>query len=293
MFFKENVKKIFIGIILGFSIIIPGLSGSAIAISLNLYDEIIHSVSTIIKDFKKSFMFLFPFIIGGVTGLLIGVLAVKIILKYYPFYVICFFSGLMIGTFPIITKQINFNKKNRFNIILLIIGTLIPVILSLLSLYLNINNKISFNVIDYIIYIVIGICLAITQLVPGLSATVFLIVIGYYNNLLSIVDVYLLLDYRKLLIIICIIIGLIIGILLFSKIINNTLKYRKNEFMHLVCGLSFSSILCVFIEENCLKIYKTFNSSNIIINLLIGSISLVLGVLITTIIFDKGEKKEK
>ena len=59
MFFKENVKKIFIGIILGFSIIIPGLSGSAIAISLNLYDEIIHSVATIIKDFKNHLCFYF------------------------------------------------------------------------------------------------------------------------------------------------------------------------------------------------------------------------------------------
>lgn len=294
MFFKDLIKKVFIGIILGFSIIIPGLSGSAIAMSFGLYDEIIDSLSNIMTKFKKSVLFLFPLVFGGIIGILIGAFVIKILFEYYPFYIICFFCGLMIGTFPLIVKQIEFKKSNIFNNLLLISGFVIPLLLAILSLLINKNNLITYNTIDYLIYIIIGFCLAITQLVPGLSATVFLIVIGYYKNLIQLISFDQLLNYKNILVIICFIVGGVLGIILLSSFINNILNKRRNEFMHLICGLLISSILCVFLEEDCIEIYKSFSRSNIIFNILIGLIFIVCGMIITTIIFtNKGEKNEK
>ena len=55
--FKEVFKNFIFGIILGFSIIVPGLSGSVLAIIMNLYDKIIFSLSNLSKSFKKSIIF--------------------------------------------------------------------------------------------------------------------------------------------------------------------------------------------------------------------------------------------
>ena len=51
-FIFDIIKGIFIGI----ANIIPGVSGGTMAVSMGVYDKLINSINSILKDFKKSFL---------------------------------------------------------------------------------------------------------------------------------------------------------------------------------------------------------------------------------------------
>ena len=64
-FIFDIIKGIFIGI----ANIIPGVSGGTMAVSMGVYDKLINSINSIIKDFKKSFLTLLPLVIGMIGGI--------------------------------------------------------------------------------------------------------------------------------------------------------------------------------------------------------------------------------
>lgn len=73
------------GILIGFvSLAIPGLGASTIAIILGIYYQMISSISSIFKDFKKNALFLIVLILGYCVGGLIGSLIVDTAYNLYP-----------------------------------------------------------------------------------------------------------------------------------------------------------------------------------------------------------------
>ena len=50
--FKEVIISLVAGVLIGISVIVPGLSGSALAMFLKVYDKMMYAFSNI---FKKSF----------------------------------------------------------------------------------------------------------------------------------------------------------------------------------------------------------------------------------------------
>ena len=65
---KKTILTSSKGLLIGASMLVPGVSGGTMAIILGIYDELIHSVNNIFKDFKKSFFFLLKFCIGAGIG---------------------------------------------------------------------------------------------------------------------------------------------------------------------------------------------------------------------------------
>ena len=98
------------GIIIGIGKIIPGVSGSMLAITLGIYQKIINSINNFLSNEKENFRFLFKLTIGIVISI---VLFSNIIFKSFEQYYIItmfFFIGLIIGGFDDIKKNINSKK---------------------------------------------------------------------------------------------------------------------------------------------------------------------------------------
>jgi putative membrane protein len=70
---KELLISIFVGFSIGLSVIIPGISGSSIAIIMKVYDKLMYSFSNIFKKFKSCIIFLIPIGIGILLGFLIAI----------------------------------------------------------------------------------------------------------------------------------------------------------------------------------------------------------------------------
>lgn len=75
------LKGIFIDFV---SLAIPGLGVSTIAIILGIYYQMISSISSIFKDFKKNALFLIVLILGYCVGGVIGSLIVDTAYNLYP-----------------------------------------------------------------------------------------------------------------------------------------------------------------------------------------------------------------
>lgn len=81
---KTWCKSALLGFFIGLAVIVPGISGSTVAIIFKLYDQFLYAVGNLFKQFKKCFMFLLPIGIGMVVGVLLASLRWKSCWDFFP-----------------------------------------------------------------------------------------------------------------------------------------------------------------------------------------------------------------
>ena len=62
------LNQILRGAIIGVANIIPGVSGGTMMVSMGIYDTLIHCITHLFSDFKKSIKTLLPYAIGMLVG---------------------------------------------------------------------------------------------------------------------------------------------------------------------------------------------------------------------------------
>ena len=290
---REIINSGILGLFIGLAVIVPGISGSTIAIIFKLYDKLIYAMSNILSKFKYCFIFLLPIIIGGGIGFLFGFFSIKFLLALIPFSIISLFAGLMIGAFPAVYEEIKNEKKTLPRILLFVLGLLIPILIGVGSTFLveKGNSLENLNFMHYVLFILIGYVVAITQVVPGLSATAILMALGYFKPLMDSVSItYLTQNPHIILVFACLGIGLLIGIVSFSKILSNIFsKNRKNAFFMIV-GLSLGSIVAMFFNPDIYEVYLSWaNGSPFALDICLGVLLLIVGIILAYL-FVKYEK---
>ena len=85
---KAAFKGGVLGFFIGLAVIVPGVSGSTVAILFRLYEKLLYALGNIFKKFKKCARFLLPIAVGLVVGLLIGFFAVQNLVELVPFAVV-------------------------------------------------------------------------------------------------------------------------------------------------------------------------------------------------------------
>lgn len=269
---KEKLILILKGIIIGAGKIIPGVSGGMLAITLNVYDRAIKSISNFFKNVKENFTFLFTLGIG----ILLSILSVSKLIEYtldnYYLPTMLLFIGMIIGGIPSIVNEAK-QEKSLKNIIIMLIPFILIFILSITS---NIFNMGSVKEAKFIPMILIGIVDAITMIIPGISGTAILMMLGYYDIIISSFSSFtnLSLFSYNLSIIIPFGIGMIIGVITLSKIINYLLNRYRISCLYAIIGFSISSILLLLIE--------TLKNNYYIGEVLISLVLLVVGYFISS-----------
>lgn len=279
---KSFAKSATLGSFIGLATIVPGVSGSVIAIIFKLYNHLLYAISNIFKSFVKCFKFLLPIILGVIFGVVVGFITVKQLLNIFPFATILLFVGLMIGAFPSVKDEIKDTKPNAKLIILFVLGILIPIAISLISNFLNeslITRETMVETLSFgkaILFLFLGYVVAITQVVPGLSATAVLMAFGYFRPILNSVSVSFVLNNPSVLIIYgCLGVGFLVGLLTFTKFLTYMFKVAKSSTMYLIVGLSLGSIVSMLINSDMLAIYKSWSNMSVLI-----SVDLILGLLL-------------
>ena len=103
-----------LGFLVGLAMIIPGVSGSTIAIIFKYYHKILYAISNLLKKFKLCFLFLLPIVIGAILGFAFGFLTIQKLLNFIPFALVSLFAGLMLGSTPTLrdeVKDVKIGKK--------------------------------------------------------------------------------------------------------------------------------------------------------------------------------------
>ena len=277
---KEKFILIIKGFIVGVGKIIPGVSGAMLAITLGIYDKCIYAISNFTKNIKNNLNLLFFIGIGIILSVGLFSNMVIYLLDSSYFITMCFFIGLIIGGVPKLYNESKVNVKNKKNIGFIIISFLIILVIN----YINPEYVIKTNA-NFITLISIGILEAFAMVVPGISGTALLMLIGYYDMVLirfsRILNIFNL--YETISFFLPFGIGLLIGILIVSKLINFCFRVYKNETYCIIFGLLFSSIFILII--------KMFEQIPSVYEIVIGILLSIMGYFVSNFLDKKFTNK--
>ena len=270
---KEILILFLKGLIIGTGQIIPGVSGGMLAITFGLYEKGINAISNFWKNLKENIKFLLPLGLGILFSILMTSKIIKYFLATYYLPTMLLFIGLIIGGVPsILTKIKKPYKKNNFIILILIF-----LLVTFLSLFKGNNNVIinDFSIFTNLSLFFVGIIYAATMVIPGVSGTAIMMLIGYYDLVLTIISNLTNINYisSNFNLILPIGIGFIFGLLIITKLMDYLLKKHEIITYYGIIGLVLSSIFVMFT--------KTFNNNYSVIQIIIGLFLLVIGYFIS------------
>ena len=254
-----------LGFFIGLAVIVPGISGSTVAIIFKLYDAFLYAVSNLFKQFKRCFFFLLPIGIGILIGLAVGFFTVQKALEYIPFAIVGGFAGLMSGAVPAVKDELNGAKITGGRITLFIAGVCLPIAVALLSVFFSGGAGKDFSVWWRIaLCLPVGAIVGLTQVVPGLSASAILMSIGYFTPLVESVHVsywkenpIIFLTYAALGI------GFLIGIFFSSGVLTKAFEKARQTAYFPIVGLSLGSIAAMFCNVEIFAVYKEWAQKGI------------------------------
>ena len=254
------------GIIVGIGGIAPGLSGSVLLVILGLYQKTINAIGTIFKDFKKNVAFLFPLFLGFGAGVIIFSKVVDFLLGNFEMYTRFAFLGLVLGTIPLFYKEVKKEGFNKKYYIVMLISALVGI--ALFSV-----NKDLFPVItnpNLLQSVLLGVAVAGSSIVPGVDSAVILSTLGLYELYVSSLANF------NLSILIPAGVGLVIGVLVISFLMNKLLSKFYTITFSIIFGL-FLSIIPNVLNSSCVLGFNVASVISIIIMIIGFAFSYYLG----------------
>lgn len=242
------------GICIGAGAILPGISSGVLCVIFGIYYKLVDSVLGIFNNFKKNFLFLLPIVLGCFMGVILFGNLLDFLFSTYPLQTNYAFIGLILGSVPVLIKKVNNTKTFRlsyltYTIIAFVIG-LLTVILenyisnNILTSNSDLLNVLSLNIIpsfsSILLLVISGFFMSIGIVVPGVSSTLILMCFGIYNVYLEAISCL------NLSILIPLGIGLIIGGIIFLKLIKYLLDNYYLQTFYSIIGFTLGSILVLY-----------------------------------------------
>ncbi len=352
------------GTLVGLAIVIPGVSGGSMLLTIGVYEDAVSITSKDRTIRKNAIIKLIPYAIGIVLGVAVLSFVITWLLANYELYTILVFCGLILGSLPMLIKEIrgqinvrraapsyfllsalmivlmvalpllnnrtseNFERLTNQdsidlnNRIILIDGSSVPgsdVItvskndpdLKVLKVKSDLSglagmradtadgvmleydgsdevywseepvqfvwdddNTVTINGMSYTVYravdtlsngipsallaLALGFIAAGTMIVPGISGSMVLLVLGYYNSVMShlkgaivaLVTLNFSMLSRHCLILIPFGIGVILGLIIVSKLVKWLLENRPTPTYYAIIGLMLSSPFAIFMKSS-------------------------------------------
>jgi len=187
----KAIKNILKGMVIGIANIIPGVSGGTMMVAMGIYDKLIHCITHIFKEFKKSVLFLLPIAIGMGIAVIGGSLGIEALFANFPVQTNLLFIGLIVGGLPAIWKKVK-GKSIRFGHILAFLAFFaLVVVMAFLGEKEGNAVDLSFSLVNVLKLFGVGVIAAGTMVIPGVSGSMVLLLLGYYNPIVSAINDFL------------------------------------------------------------------------------------------------------
>lgn len=174
--------------VIGVANIIPGVSGGTMAVSMGIYDTLIHCVTHLFSEFQKSLKFLIPIFLGAGIALVGLSFVIEFLFENYPLPTNLLFIGLIVGGLPAIGKKVKGTKIQAGHIIAFLAFFALVVGMAALGETEGNAADLSLSLISIIKLFFIGMITSATMIVPGVSGSMILLLLGYYNPILATIN---------------------------------------------------------------------------------------------------------
>lgn len=252
------IKEILRGVFIGVANIIPGVSGGTIALSMGIYEKIISAVNNIRKEFKNSVKTLLPYVIGAVLGIVVLSFIIEYSLENFELPTLMAFVGLILGGLPPIIKRVE-NEKFKFtHLISFLLFAAIIIVPTLIANDISVARDLTFGLVSVVLMLVLGVIAAGSMVIPGVSGSMILMMLGYYDTILGNITAFIKaltsFDIATMLsccgILIPFGIGVLVGIVVTAKIIEKLLKRYPNATMWGIIALVVTSPFAILYGVN-------------------------------------------
>lgn len=187
----EFLKSICKGAVIGIANIIPGVSGGTMAVSMGIYDKLIHCITHLFKEFKKSVGFLIPIVIGAGVALIASSFGLEYLFANFPIPTNLLFIGLILGGLPAVAKKVKGNKLKAGHIVACLLFFVFVVALAAIGEREGTQADLSFNLLNVLLLFMIGIIASATMVVPGVSGSMILMLLGYYHSIIENINAFI------------------------------------------------------------------------------------------------------
>lgn len=251
-------KNIIKGMMIGIANIMPGVSGGTLAVSMGIYDKLIHCITHILSEFKESMKFLLPIFAGAGIALVALTFVIEALFEYYPIPTNLLFIGLIVGGLPPVVTKVKSHKLSFGHILAGLLFFALVVGMAMMGDNGNRQVTLNLGIVPMIKLVLVGIIAAATMIIPGVSGSMVLLILGYYQPIIQQITAFctavITLDMAGILHGIAILlpfgIGVLIGILGIAKIIEIIFeKYPVYAYCAII-GLIAASPIAILVCSN-------------------------------------------
>ena len=252
------------GVIIGVANILPGISGGVLAITMGVYDKIIHAVNRLFKEPAKSIRLLLPYGIGAVAGIIFLSLVFEYLFHTYPLQTKLSFLGLIGGGLPALSRKAFSGKKNDLWKGIVTAGITCSIVILITywaeTVIASGHSGESFAMASGAEYLssgkywgvtlfAVGLLAAATMIVPGVSGSMVMMMLGFYEPVLQTnndcIRAACALDFYSLMkngmVLFPYFFGMLTGVLLFARVVEHLLTLYEHQMYRVVIGLVISS----------------------------------------------------
>ncbi len=274
------IKNVLKGIVIGLANVIPGVSGGTMMVSMGIYDKLIHCITHLFSELKKSIQFLLPIFIGIGIAVVVVPFGIEFLFAQYPFQTNLLFIGLIIGGLPAVWKKVKGNSVKVGHILSCLVFFALVAGLALVGETEGNAADLSFSLGSVIKLFGIGVITSATMVIPGVSGSMVLLLLGYYHPVLetitNFIKAVLAFDINGILAGIGVLlpfgIGVVAGIFVIAKIIEVIFEKFPLYAYWAIIGLIVSSPVAILLVSGMGTIT--------IVSILTGIVSLAVGFVI-------------
>lgn len=260
----KSVKDLLVGTLVGIVSMLPGASGATIAVIFGIYERLVADLADIRHRLMKDLRFILLIGIGIVLGMMICAFGLEFLIDNYEIPTMFFFAALIVSQIPDIKKLGDDGKPlTKWNAAAFVVGFAIMIAFIFIGSGEDVQTD---GVSGIVIMFLVGIVLAISKLAPGISGSTILLALGMYTpfmHALTGFDIGYLLPVG---------IGLIVGALGFSKVIDHFMKNNRKSTYIMILGLTAGSVVTVTVQA-CMSMVESDIAGSIvgiILGLIVG-----------------------
>lgn len=252
------MKQILQGMVVGIANIIPGVSGGTMMVAMGLYDRLIHAITHLKSEFKESMKLLIPIFAGAGIAIIALSRLFEFLLATWPIPTNFAFCGLIAGSLPFIFEKVKGHKVTVSKIIPFLIFFGVVILMALLGETGGASADVSFGFVNVLKLFGVGVIAAATMVVPGVSGSMMLMLLGYYDTILKaindFVDALVKFDMGGLATGVGILapfgIGVVIGIFLIAKLIEFIFSKAEIHAYYGIIGLILASPIAILMKTD-------------------------------------------
>jgi putative membrane protein len=235
---------------MGSADIVPGVSGGTVALVLGIYDELIHNISRGAHGLKQlltgdiagfrltlrsiEWIWLFSLLAGILAAVFALSSVIEHLLENEPIRMAALFLGLIIGSIWVAVRMLD--KIDGVSIALMVgIGAAFFLLLGLRS-----DTDVSESAVEEVtkawwVFFLAGAIAICAMILPGISGSFLLVVLGMYTEVLGAVN------DRDFTVLIAFTLGCVVGLALFSTLLNWLLQRYHRWVLAAMIGLMLGS----------------------------------------------------